>query len=178
MGAIAQLQGKRSYQVLDYALTSVCCMTHRGAVDADMKSGDGSGVLTQIPYPLFLKASEKLGYSFENELDMAVAVFFFPSGNPGQAESLKELSAEITGKRGIRQIGWREVPVDLDALGKKALATRPQIEHLIMARPEGMDSDTFERQLYLCRREIEARTKEIHGFYMPSFSSRDRKSVV
>jgi glutamate synthase (NADPH/NADH) large chain/glutamate synthase (ferredoxin) len=172
MGAIAQLQGKRSYQVLDYALTSVCCMTHRGAVDADMKSGDGSGVLTQIPYPLFLKASEKLGYSFENELDMAVAVFFFPSGNPGQAESLKELSAEITGKRGIRQIGWREVPVDLDALGKKALATRPQIEHLIMARPEGMDSDTFERQLYLCRREIEARTKEIHGFYMPSFSSR------
>ena len=63
MGAIAHLHGKRSYEILDHALTSVCCMTHRGAVDADMKSGDGSGVLTQIPYPLFVKAAEKLGHS-------------------------------------------------------------------------------------------------------------------
>jgi glutamate synthase (NADPH/NADH) large chain/glutamate synthase (ferredoxin) len=63
MGAIAHLHGKRSYQVLDYALTSVSCMTHRGAVDADMKTGDGSGVLTQIPYPIFRKAAAKLGHT-------------------------------------------------------------------------------------------------------------------
>ena len=57
MGAIAHMEGKRSFSVVDYALTSVSCMTHRGAVDADMKTGDGSGVLSQIPYPLFVKAA-------------------------------------------------------------------------------------------------------------------------
>ena len=172
MGAIAHLQGERSYQILDYALTSVCSMTHRGAVDADMKTGDGSGVLTQIPYPLFRKAAEKLGYSIENDEDMAVAVFFFPAVNDSVTVELKALAAEVTGRRGIPQIGWREVPIDINALGKIALASRPHIEHLLLTRPAGMDADQFERQLYLCRREIEHRTKEIQGFYMPSFSSR------
>ncbi len=169
MGAIAQLQGKRSYQILDYALTSVCCMTHRGAVDADMKTGDGSGILTQIPYPLFCKAAEKLGHHVENELDLAVGVFFFPQHNIAE---IKALAAEVTDKRGITRLGWREVPIKIEALGKIALASRPQIEHLLMTRPAGMDADHFERQLYLCRREIEHRTKQIQGFYMPSFSSR------
>ncbi len=172
MGAIAHLQGKRSYQILDHALTSVCCMTHRGAVDADMKTGDGSGVLAQIPYPLFRKAAAKLGHTVENDADLAVAVFFFPAENAETVATIKALAAEVTDKRGIARIGWREVPVDVEALGKIALASRPQIEHLLMTRPAGMDADQFERQLYLCRREIEHRTKEIQGFYMPSFSSR------
>ncbi len=172
MGAIAHLQGERSHRILDYALTSVCCMTHRGAVDADMKTGDGSGVLTQIPYPLFRKAAAKLGHEVKNDADLAVAVFFFPAGDAVQTESIKSLTAEVTDKRGIERIGWREVPVDVEALGKIAKTSKPQIEHLLMTRPEGMDAETFERQLYLCRREIEHRTKDIKGFYMPSFSSR------
>jgi glutamate synthase (NADPH/NADH) large chain/glutamate synthase (ferredoxin) len=172
MGAIAQLQGKRSYQILEWALTSVCCMTHRGAVDADMKTGDGSGVLTQIPYPLFRKAAEKLGHVVENDSDLAVGVFFFPNESTKDVEEIKALATEVTTRRGITCVGWREVPIDVNALGKIALVSRPQIEHLLMTRPDGMDADHFERQLYLCRREIEQRTKEIQGFYMPSFSSR------
>ncbi len=172
MGAIAHLKGKRSYQILDHALTSVCCMTHRGAVDADMKTGDGSGVLTQIPYPLFRKAAEKLGHKLENEADLGVAVFFFPRDNEGAAAEIKKIATEVTDRRGITRIGWREVPVDVDALGKIAQASRPQIEHLLLLKPAGMEADVYERQLYLCRREIEHATKEIHGFYMPSFSSR------
>ena len=172
MGAIAQLNGKRSHQVLDYALNSVCNMTHRGAVDADMKTGDGSGVLTQIPHPLFRKAAATLGHSLENDADLAVAVFFFPRENVSKSTEIKLLAEEIVSRRGIAIIGWREVPVDLDALGRMALLSRPHIEHLLMLRPAGMDDDHFERQLYLCRREIEHRTKEVQGFYMPSFSSR------
>ena len=95
MGAIAHLHGKRIHQILDHALTSVCCMTHRGAVDADMKTGDGSGVLTQIPYPLFKKSAEKLGHIIENEADLAVAVFFFPAGNTSATEMIKALAAEV-----------------------------------------------------------------------------------
>ena len=125
MGAIAHLKGERSYKVLDYALTSVCAMTHRGAVDADMKTGDGSGVLTQIPYPLFRKAAAALGHMVENDADLAVAVFFFPAEDAAKTEEIKAIAAEVTDKRGIPRIGWREVPVDPDALGKIALASRP-----------------------------------------------------
>jgi glutamate synthase domain-containing protein 2/glutamate synthase domain-containing protein 1/glutamate synthase domain-containing protein 3 len=172
MGAIAHLQGKRSHQVLDYALTSVCSMTHRGAVDADMKTGDGSGVLTQIPYPLFRKVADGMGHTLSEDGDLAVAVFFFPNGNSSVQAEIKRLAAEVTSKRGIATIGWREVPVNLDALGKMALASRPRIEHLLLLKPAEMSSETFERKLYLCRREIEHLTKEIPCFYMPSFSSR------
>jgi glutamate synthase domain-containing protein 2/glutamate synthase domain-containing protein 1/glutamate synthase domain-containing protein 3 len=172
MGAIAHLHGKRSHQILDFALTSVCCMTHRGAVDADLKTGDGSGVLTQIPLPLFLKEAEKLGHKFEHEGDLAVGVFFFPSGNPDLQSQIKQITADVTNKRSIITIGWREVPVNAEALGKIALASRPHIEHLILCKPPGMETLDFERKLYLCRREIEHRTKEIAGFYIPSLSSR------
>jgi glutamate synthase domain-containing protein 2/glutamate synthase domain-containing protein 1/glutamate synthase domain-containing protein 3 len=172
MGAIAHLHGKRSYEVIDYALTSVCCMTHRGAVDADMKTGDGSGVLSQIPYPLFTKVAEKLGYSFENESDLAVGVFFFPAGLEDVEADIKAIATEVLNKRFIQIIGWRGVPVDVEALGRIALASRPNIEHLILAKPAGMEALDFERKLYLCRREIEHRTKGIPGFYIPTLSSR------
>lgn len=137
MGAIAQLKGERSFMVLDYALTSVCCMTHRRAVDADMKTGDGSGVLTQIPYPLFHKAAAKLGHTAENDADLAVAVFFFPSEKT--TANIKAIASEVLTKRGIAQIGWREVPVDVDALGKIAIASLPKIEHLLLTRPAAME---------------------------------------
>jgi glutamate synthase (NADPH/NADH) large chain/glutamate synthase (ferredoxin) len=172
MGAIAHLQGKRSHQILDYALTSVCCMTHRGAVDADMKTGDGSGVLTQIPRPLFRKAAEKLGCIVEDDADLAVGVFFFPTENSAAIAQIREIATEVLAKREVPMIGWRDVPVDPEALGKIALASRPQIEHLLMLRPAAMDPEDFERKLYLCRREIEHRTKTIQSFYMPTFSSR------
>ena len=172
MGAIAHLKGERSFKVLDHALTSVCSMTHRGAVDADMKTGDGSGVLTQIPYPLFRKAAEKLGHVVEQDSDLAVAVFFFPAEDAAKSAEIKSIAAEVTDKRGIARIGWREVPVNPDALGKIALTSCPRIEHLLMHRPADMEAEHFERQLYLCRREIEHRTKDVKGFYMPSFSSR------
>jgi len=172
MGAIAHLEGKRSFTVLDHALTSVSCMTHRGAVDADMKTGDGSGILSQIPYPLFQKAAEALGTKVAEPADLAVGVFFFPAGNNAQTASIKKITSETVAKRSITAIGWREVPVNIDALGKIAQKTRPEIEHLLMLKPDDMDALEFERKLYLCRREIEHATKEIQSFYIPTFSSR------
>jgi glutamate synthase domain-containing protein 2/glutamate synthase domain-containing protein 1/glutamate synthase domain-containing protein 3 len=172
MGAIANIHGKRSFQVIDMALTSVCNMTHRGAVDADMKTGDGSGILSQIPYPLFLKAAEKLGTKLESEGDLAVAVFFMPLHDAAGQKQLKSLAEEVVAKRGITIIGWREVPVNPDALGKIALVSQPHIEHLLLKKPAEWDGDRYERQLFLCRREIEKKTKGINGFYMPTFSSR------
>jgi glutamate synthase domain-containing protein 2/glutamate synthase domain-containing protein 1 len=172
MGAIALLNGEKSHQVLDFALTSVCSMTHRGAVNADMKTGDGSGVLTQIPYPLFRQAAAALGHHLTNDSDLAVGVFFFPNEDSRAIDEIKSIVTAITAQRGITILGWREVPVDLAALGNLAASTRPHIEHLLMLKPAGCAADHFERQLYLCRREIEKLTKLFNPFYIPSFSSR------
>jgi len=172
MGAIANLHGKRSYETIDYALCSVCNMTHRGAVDADMKTGDGSGILTQIPYPIFRKAAAALGATGVKDEEIAVAVFFFPAADAGATENIRRIAEETIAKRGIAKIGWRTVPVDVDALGVLARSTQPLIEHLLMRRPEGWSAEHFERQLFLCRRTIELATREVRDFYMPSFSGR------
>ncbi|MGE9269125.1 MAG: glutamate synthase large subunit [Verrucomicrobiales bacterium] len=172
MGAIAHLEGKRSYQIVDYALTSVCNMTHRGAVDADGKTGDGSGILCQIPYPIFRPAAEKLGATLADDSELAVGVFFFPADDSAARSQIKSFAESAISKRGIKVIGWREVPVDPDALGAIAQKSRPEIGHLLLQKPADWDSDHYERQLYLCRREIEREFDEAENFYIPTLSSR------
>ena len=168
MGAIANLRGEKSYDILDYALTSVCNMTHRGAVDADMKTGDGSGILCQIPRPLFAKAAEKFGYTGEAN-DLGVGVFFLPEGI---AANIKSFTESVLTRRNIQFVGWREVPVNPDELGNLARLTQPEITHLLVSRPADVDSDHFERLLYLVRREIEREFKDEAAFYIPTLSSR------
>ncbi|MDB4379181.1 glutamate synthase subunit alpha, partial [Akkermansiaceae bacterium] len=168
MGAIANLRGEKSYDILDYALTSVCNMTHRGAVDADMKTGDGSGILCQIPRPLFAKAAEKFGYTGEAN-DLGVGVFFLPEGI---AANIKSFTESVLTRRNIQFVGWREVPVNPDELGNLARLTQPEITHLLVSRPADVDSDHFERLLYLVRREVEREFKDEAVFYIPTLSSR------
>jgi len=172
MGAIANINGIPSYDILSKAVESVCNMTHRGGVDADMKTGDGSGILSQIPRKLFKQEAEKLGATVKDAANLAVGVFFLPNDNPSGAQTVIDLAEKSVKARGIEIIGWREVPVAQEELGLQAQKTCPVIKHLIMTKPEGMDPLAFERQLYLCRRTIEHGTTEIANFYMPTFSSR------
>ena len=172
MGAIVLLNGERNHEVLDLAITSVCNMTHRGAVDADMKTGDGAGILTQIPNPLFRKVLSGMGHELKNESDLAVGVFFLPRTDQAAQEQIRDASKSIVAKRGITLIGWREVPVNPDELGKVAALSRPEILHLLLEKPAGWDADRFERQLFLVRRELETRFDEVEGFYIPTLSSR------
>ncbi|MGJ8697228.1 MAG: glutamate synthase large subunit [Verrucomicrobiaceae bacterium] len=171
MGAIAHLNGEKSYQIIDYAMTSVCNMTHRGAVDADMKTGDGSGVLCQIPRPLFAKAAKSLGFTGDAD-DLAVGVFFLPGDDSAAAAQIKSFAESVLTKRSIPLVGWREVPVNPDELGNLARKTQPEITHLLASRPADWDGDHFERQLYLVRREIERHFKDVPNFYIPTLSGR------
>ncbi|MFT5882128.1 MAG: glutamate synthase domain-containing protein 2/glutamate synthase domain-containing protein 1 [Crocinitomicaceae bacterium] len=171
MGAIVQIHGKASKNILDLAVESVCNMTHRGAVDADMKTGDGSGILSQIPRPLFAREAKKLGSDAAAE-DIAVGVFFLPRDNDSCHAEIQALTEKTVKERGINIIGWRVCPVAPDELGELAQKTRPHILHFLMSKPSGWDELQFERQLYLARRTIEIATAKIEGFYMPTFSSR------
>lgn len=172
MGAIAHLGGERSYEIIERAIDSVCNMTHRGAIDADGKTGDGSGVLAPIPRPLFARELQRLDFVLDDIEDLAVGVFFLPAEDEGAAKQIMEAAVGIAIKRGITVLGWRDVPTNPDELGFLGLRTVPIIKHLLLARPSDWESDHFERQLYLVRRTIEKQHGDVPNFYIPTLSSR------
>jgi glutamate synthase domain-containing protein 2/glutamate synthase domain-containing protein 1/glutamate synthase domain-containing protein 3 len=174
VGFIAQVNGTRSNQVLLYALESLCALAHRGAVDADGKTGDGAGVVTQIPYKLFRPEIQKLGHNLYHDSDLGVGMLFLPHDNAYAQARAKAITEEVLEKRGLFLFGWREVPINIRVLGEKAASTLPRMEQVLIARPEGISANDYERILFLCRNEIEKRAADdkIRHFYIPSFSSR------
>ena len=174
VGIVAQIQGRPSNEILQLGVTAVSNVTHRGALDADNKTGDGAGITTQIPAAIFLAEAEKLGTRLNDISDLAVGVIFLHSGETGDSLKGKILVEGVLRNRGIGVIGWREVPLNPGALGEKALSTLPDIHHILLKRPEEMDGDAFERALFLARREIEikAANEDIENIYIPSLSSR------
>jgi glutamate synthase (NADPH/NADH) large chain/glutamate synthase (ferredoxin) len=174
VGLVAQVSGKRSNRILKIGLRSICSLMHRGALDADAKTGDGAGVMTQIPYKLFLPEVAKLGHTVYEESDLGVGVMFLPYDNAYAQARAKAITEEVLEKRGIFLFGWRQVPINIRVLGDKAQRTMPRIEQVLVGKPSGMESDDYERRLFLARNEIEdaAAACGIKNFYIPSFSHR------
>ncbi len=173
VGFVASIEGRKSHQIVQWAIQCVCNVTHRGAVSADAKTGDGAGVLTQIPKPFFTKILASLHHAPVAPGDFAVGMLFLPPS----AERCKQAQGVVeqcVGQEGIRILGWRDVPVDPSVLGERAKDALPGIRQLLLSRPSRIPSELFERTLYLVRRRIEKRF-EADGFtdcYIPSWSSR------
>jgi glutamate synthase (NADPH/NADH) large chain/glutamate synthase (ferredoxin) len=174
VGFIAQISGRRSNQVLRYGLQSLCRLAHRGAVDADAKTGDGAGVMTQLPYRIFAPEIARLGHKLFNESDLGVGMIFLPHDNAYAQARAKAIIEQVLEKRGLFLFGWREVPINIQLLGDKAASTLPRIEQVLIGRPHGLGDDDYERILFLARNEIEKRAADdqIRHFYIPSFSHR------
>jgi glutamate synthase domain-containing protein 1 len=170
VGFVADISGAPSRLVLDRALEAVVNLTHRGAVSADAKTGDGAGLLTQIPSAIFVPAAAALGGTVHNDGDLAVGVVFLPSRDPAPAREALEQAAVATG---IPALGWRPVPLDISALGAQAQESLPAIEHLLIVRPAGMDEAAFNRRLYIARKAAE-RAFAAQGLdcYVASLSTR------
>lgn len=174
VGFVAQVDGRRSNAILRTGLRAICNLMHRGALDADAKTGDGAGIMTQIPYKIFAPEVARLGYTLYKETDLAVGVLFLPHDNAYAQARAKAITQEVLEKRGLFLFGWREVPINIRLLGEKAQSTMPRIEHVLIGRPSGMSDDDYERRLFLARNEIEdtAAADKIRNFYIPSFSHR------
>lgn len=173
VGFIANMHGVASYDILDGAITGLKNLAHRGAIDADAVTGDGAGVMTQIPYDLFLPFLAERGIALSAE-DLAVGMFFFPRGDLQASDLSRALVEESVLKEGIKLLAWREVPVDHSCLGRKAETTRPLIMQAMLGRTEGMDDATFDRHLLLAQKYCTRRAVEssINGFYVVSMSSK------
>ena len=172
-GFVADIQGRASHRILEMAIESVVNLTHRGAIDADAKTGDGAGILTQIPWALFQRELASAGHADVPREECAVGVLFLPSDAEPQRRC-RAIVTEACQRHELQILHWRKVPVDPSVLGERAAATRPDIEHLLVRRARAATPDDFERRLYLARRHIERAVLQagLQGCYVPSFSSR------
>src|SRR5690554_3945709 len=170
VGFIADIKGRASRQVLDYAITALGNLAHRGAVSADGLTGDGAGVTTQLPYRMFRRLLAEDGHQLEDD-ELAVAVMFIqPDGNGGtnEARIMQAVRAELE-EAGLEWVMWRKTPVNPEVLGSIALSVMPRIRQLFMRAPDGVRGADLERLLYLTRKRIQARLPDL---YLPSFSSK------
>jgi glutamate synthase (ferredoxin) len=166
VGFVARLSGQPGHDIVAKAVEAVANLSHRGAVAADGKSGDGSGVLTQIPRRLVARELERLFGARLDATDLiGVGMFFLPHDG-GTAESLVE--AALRGQ-GLRVLGWRDVPIDSEQLGAGARSTLPRIRQAFVVPHQ---ADDFEQALYLARKDIERRATQPELTYVVSLSCR------
>ena len=135
IGFVAQKDGRRSNEVLRLAVTALVNHAHRGAVASDGKSGDGAGVLTQIPHELLTRHLAQMGFTAPAPGDLALGMIFLPRYNVAQRERARKILEETIAEYGLQKITWRDVPVNGDALGGWAQSLRPYIEQIVLARP-------------------------------------------
>jgi glutamate synthase (ferredoxin) len=172
VGFVADTLGRKTHRTLEQALGALCNLSHRGAVSSDGLTGDGAGVLTQIPHKLFRRELARQGIVLERDKDLAVGVVFLANDAP--VNEMSGVIEETIAASGLPLLAWREVPIDIEALGEVARGRCPIIRQVLLGRPAGLDDDAFERRLYLTRKRIEARLLEANlgRFYLPSFSHR------
>ena len=165
IGAVVNIDGIASHDVVDDALTIVERLEHRAGKDATGQVGDGVGVLLQMPHRLY----STFGFDLGQKGDYGVGMFFFPQENL-QRRQAQKLFEVICGKEGVPFLGWRQVPVDPEILGAPARDSMPGIYQCFVARPGDVDRGlAFDRRLYVIRRVFEQSSE---GTYVCSFSSR------
>ena len=173
VGLVAALDGKPRRDVVTRAIEALKSVWHRGAVDADGKTGDGAGIHLQVPQDFFRVHVERSGHRLRPG-QIAVAQIFLPRTDYTAQETCRTIFESEILSFGFHLYGWRQVPIDISVIGEKANATRPEIEQIMFDVGTGTDMETLERRLYLCRRRIEKRVREaaIQEFYICSLSSR------
>ncbi len=174
VGFIAKLTGERSYDVLNRAITALKALAHRGAIDADAVTGDGAGILTQIPVELFKNFLTTQKKPLFKDADLGVGMIFLPKEDEYAQAHAKKIVESAVKAEGLAWLGWRKVPTDSSCLGRKALETQPLIVQALVARKDDISDDEFERKLFLAQNSSEKQALEakIPGFYVCSFSSR------
>ncbi len=169
IGAVVDIRGRKSHGTVDSALKIVEKLEHRAGKDAAGETGDGVGLLLQIPHRLLKRAMAQTEVALGEERDYGVGVFFFPQDKVRRAQAKKMLEI-IVDKEGMEFLGWRDVPVHPAVLGERARSCMPHICHCFVKRPEdcarGLE---FDRRLYVVRRVFEQSNVNT---YIPSFSSR------
>ncbi|MBS1214761.1 MAG: glutamate synthase large subunit, partial [Proteobacteria bacterium] len=169
-GLIAQIDNQPSHTLVQNAIGSLACMTHRGAIAADGLSGDGCGLLFKKPDAFLRAVASEAGFAL-GELYAAGLLFLSRDTTP-QAHARATLKAALEAQ-GLTVAGFRLVPTNSSVCGESALASLPHIEQVFVNAPAGMSEDDFERKLYIARRLAEKALEPSDPvFYLPTLSCR------
>ncbi len=177
LGTVVHLDGVASHSVVDQALTVLERLDHRGATGADPETGDGAGILIQMPHRFLARVASEEGIDLPAAGDYGIGMVFLPH-DAGTRLRCSEIAVRIVAEEGHRAVGWREVPVVPEAIGPLARETAPLVRQLIIERRHG-SLDAFERKLYVIRRRIQ-KTVNAAGISDAEFAitSMSAKTVV
>ena len=174
VGIIASTDGKKSRKVVEYGIEALKAIWHRGAVDADGKSGDGAGIQIEIAPEFFKEKILSTGHTPDEDKRICVGMVFLPRTDYTEQEKCREIieSALLEGNYYI--YGWRQVPINPSVLGRTADQNRPEIAQVLFKKNENLQTNDLERDLFETRKKIEkiARESQLKELYICSFSSR------
>ncbi len=177
VGLVASTEGLKSRKVVEYGIDALKAVWHRGAIDADGKTGDGAGIHIEIPKDFFEEKIEVTGHKHDNS-ELCVGMIFLPRNDYSAQEQCRTIVESELTKRKFSIYGWRQVPVDPSVLGEKAEQTRPEITQVLFTyNDKKVVNKSLEQKLYETRRVIEkeALNNQLNNFYICSFSS---KSII
>lgn len=175
VGFVAHINGEKSNKIIKNGLEVLKNLSHRGATGADPETGDGAGILIQIPHAFFKSEFEKINLDLPKEGDYAVGMIFFPL-EPNTRYYCEGVFERILREENQKLIAWRNVPINDKACGNSARSTRPIVKQIFIDR-NGQDPDEFERKLYIVRKRVENEILEssqaiTQAFYVCSLSSK------
>ena len=171
---IATTDGKKSRKVVEYGIEALKAVWHRGAVDADGKSGDGAGIKLEISPEFFIQKILETGHIHEKEKRICVGMIFMPRNDYAAQEKCRSIIETVLLSQNYYIYGWRQVPVNPKVLGPTADSNRPEIAQVLFRKNEVINTNDLERDLYEARKRIEkyARESQLNSFYICSLSSR------
>ncbi len=176
IGFVVNIKGQQSHDIIVKGLQILVNLTHRGACGCDPETGDGAGILIQIPHQFFARECSKLGFTLPPPGRYGVGMVFLPV-EPQQRLLAEGILERIAREEGLSVLGWRDTPVDVDAIGRIARASQPYIEQIFIRGAAGLNQDELERKLFIVRKRAEAEIaassiQDKHFFYIPSLSTR------
>ncbi len=176
IGFVADIKGRKSHDIVEKGLEVLVNLTHRGACGCDPETGDGAGLLLQMPHEFFVRECSALGFELPEEGSYGVGMLFF-SNKPEEQAGIRSMVGRVVEEEGQRVLGWREVPSDSNAIGWLARESEPAIEQVFIARgegSEGLSGNAWERKLYIIskRTESEARRLKLSRYYPCTMSGR------
>jgi glutamate synthase domain-containing protein 2/glutamate synthase domain-containing protein 1/glutamate synthase domain-containing protein 3 len=176
VGLVANIKGVKSHDIILKGIQVLINLTHRGACGCDPETGDGAGILIQIPHRFFARECDRLGIALPEEGRYGVGMCFLPVQRQ-QRLLAKGILERIATEEGLKPLGWRDTPVNGDAIGRQARDSQPYIEQFFVGCGDCRDQDELERRLYLVRKrtEIEIEKSDLRDksfFYIPSLSAR------
>jgi len=176
IGFVASIKGVKSHDIILKGIQILLNLTHRGACGCDPETGDGAGVLIQIPHAFFARECAKLGFILPPSGQYGAGIVFLPV-EPQQRLAVEGIVERIITEEGLQLLGWRDTPVDADAIGRIARASQPYIQQVFIGCVSSLNEDALERKLYVVRKRIESEVaasdiRDKSFVYIPSLSCR------